>query len=132
MFEEAGDVIIQLRPVELYSTFVLSRDDLLAVMERLVDAVTSADEEAGRALVRSRGSVDVEHVIEGWTLSVERGTVILDVAPRNLGGHYVLSLEQASRLWRSLAAAYWLADDQIQEMLWQALIADDDSSEDSL
>lgn len=132
MSEEAGNVIIQLRPVGLDLTFVLSRDNLQAIMERLADAVTSVDEEAGRKLVHSRRLVDVERVIDGWALSVESGTAILHVVPRNLGGHYLLSLEQASELWRSLGGAYWLADDQIQEMLLKAFYGEDDSSGGSL
>lgn len=131
--EVAGDVVIQLRPVELYSTFVLSRDELLTVMEHIVGAVTSADEGAGRALVLRLRSAAVESLLEGWALSVENGIVTLDVGPRkNLDEDYVLSVEQASALWRSLAVAYWFADDQIQEMLWQALIGDDESFEDGL
>lgn len=130
--EVAGDVVIQLRPVELYSTFVLSRDELLTVMEHIVGAVTSADEGAGGALVHSLRSADVGSLLEGWALFVENGIVTLDVGPRNLDEDYLLSVEQASALWRSLAAAYWFADDQIQEMLWQALIGDDESFEDGL
>lgn len=125
-------MVLQLRAVDPNSMFVLSRDDLLAVMEHLANAVTSVDEAAGQALVHGRSVMDVGHVIDGWGLSAESGTVILHVVPRNLGGHYVLNVEQASALWRSLAAAYWRADDHWQEELWQAFFGDADLSGGSL
>lgn len=126
--EVAGDVVIHLRPAGLSSTYVLSRAELLTIMELLADAVGSADERAGRTLVHGLGSLEVGHILEGWAVSVENTNVTLDVDSGNLAGHYVLNVEQASTLWRSLAAAYRLADKQIQEILSQALFGDDGSS----
>lgn len=126
--EVAGDVVIHLRPAGLYSTVVLSRAELLTIMELLADAVGSADERAGRTLVHDLGSLEDGHILEGWAVSVENANVTLNAGPGNLAGHYVLNVEQASTLWRSLAAAYRLADKQIQEILSQALFGDDGSS----
>jgi len=124
--EVAGEVVIGLRPAGLYSAYALSRYEVLTVMEHLADAVASVDEEAARELVHSLGSVDVGHVLDGWAVFVENANITLDVGPGNLAGHYVLNVEQASTLWRSLAAAYHLASDDIQEILRQALLGDDD------
>ena len=125
MSEVAGEVVIELRPGGLYSTYVLSRYEVLTVMDHLADAVASVDEEAARELVHSLGSVDVGHVLDGWAVFVENADVTIDIGPANPAGHYAFNAEQASTLWRSLAAAYHLASDDIQEMLWQALFGDD-------
>ena len=130
--EVAGEVVIHLRPAGPYSAYVLSSAELLTLMELIAEAVGSADEGAERTLALSLASADVGHILEGWAVSVENANVTLDVGPENLDGHYALNVEQASTLWRSLAAGYWLASDQIQEILWQALVGDDGSYGDSL
>jgi hypothetical protein len=105
--------------------FELSDADALAIgvalirsseRARAVRAVTDLAEESVESEDLHSGGADHQ----GECASAEGGGC------EDLTVEIRLSVEQTSALWRSLATAYWLADDQIKEMLWQASLGDDD------